>query len=105
MVSVVLGAVLQIGDMAKIVDLEEPAITPNGTRVALVAITQSLARATYVNSLIVVDVRSGTTRTVVRGNDVAVPRWSPQGTLLAYLARSSHGIRQLFVRAPSGRTT
>jgi dipeptidyl aminopeptidase/acylaminoacyl peptidase len=104
MLSIVLGAVLQIGDMAKIVDFEEPAITPNGARVALVAITQDLARAAYVNSLIVVDTRSGSAKTVVRGNDVAVPRWSPQGALLAYLSRS-RGTRQLFVRTPGGRTT
>ncbi len=105
MLSIVLGAVLQIGDMAKIVDLEEPAITPNGARVALVAIAQDVARAAYVDSLVVIDARSGAARTIVRGNDVAVPRWAPQGAGLAYLGRSpQNGIRQLFVRTPAGHT-
>jgi len=106
MLSLLLAAlVLQIADMARIVDLEEPAISPDASRVALIAITQELARAAYVNSLIVVDTRTGRMRTLVRGNDVAVPRWSPDGSRLAYTARLSEGgVRQLFVRTRSGRT-
>src|SRR5580658_4038934 len=98
MLSFLLGAVLQIGDMARIVDLEEPAISPNGSRIALLAIEQDLAHATYVNRLIVVDARSGREQTLMRGSDVAVPRWSPRGTELAYLARPADGANsQLFV--------
>ena len=105
MPSLLLAAVLQIGDMARLVDLEEPAITPNGARVALIAIDQDVAHAAYVNSLVLVDVRTGRIRTLVRGGDVAVPRWSPDGTRLAYLARpSASGIRQLVVRSSSGRS-
>ena len=103
MLSFLLGAVLQIGDMARIVDLEEPAISPNGSRIALLAIEQDLAHATYVNRLIVVDVRSGREETLLRGRDVAVPRWSPRGTELAYLARPADGANsQLFVGTRTG---
>ncbi|HZV77497.1 MAG TPA: S9 family peptidase [Candidatus Babeliales bacterium] len=105
MLSILLAAsVLQIGDMARIVDLEEPAITADGTRVALVAVTQDAPRARYVNSLTIVDVRSGRIRTLVRGRDVAVPRWSRQGDALAYLAEATSGARQLFVLRGDGRT-
>jgi dipeptidyl aminopeptidase/acylaminoacyl peptidase len=99
------AAVLQIGDMARIVDLEEPAISPNGRRVAVLAIAQDPRRNTEVNTLLVVDAQSSRTQRLVTGNDVAVPRWSPQGTELAYLARPSENApRQLFVRTWNGRT-
>ncbi len=104
MLSILLAAALQIGDMSRIVDLEEPAISPNGSSVALLAIAQDLARAAYVNRLILVDVRTARTQTLVRGMDVAVPRWSPDGRRLTYLARPSEsGVRQLFVRSAGGR--
>lgn len=96
----VLLPALQISDMARIVDLEEPAISPDGRHVALIAITQDARRARYINALFLVETASGTQRVLVRGSDVAVPRWSPDGTRLAYLSRSSHdGIRQLYVRS------
>jgi hypothetical protein len=37
--------VLQLSDMARIVDLEEPVISPDGTHVAVIAIAQDLAHA------------------------------------------------------------
>jgi dipeptidyl aminopeptidase/acylaminoacyl peptidase len=92
--------VLQLRDMARIVDLEEPAISPDGTRVAVVTIEQDLGRAAYVDGLVVVSTRDGQRSTLVRGHDVAVPRWSPDGTRIAYLARpAGEAFRQLYVRA------
>jgi dipeptidyl aminopeptidase/acylaminoacyl peptidase len=104
MLSILLSTVLQIGDMARIVDLEEPAITPRGSSVALIAIGEDLRRAALVNRLILVDTRGGRPQTLVLGHDVAVPRWSPNGARLAYTARpAENGIRQLFVRGSNGR--
>jgi dipeptidyl aminopeptidase/acylaminoacyl peptidase len=105
MLSILLAALaLQIGDMARIVDLEEPAISPDAASVAYVAIAQDARRDTYVNRLLVVDARTGRTKTLVRGRDVAVPRWSPNGTQLAYLATPAEGTaHQLFLRTASGR--
>jgi dipeptidyl aminopeptidase/acylaminoacyl peptidase len=97
--------VLQLRDMARIVDLEEPAISPDGRHVAVVAIVQDFAHAKYVNSLVLIDTTTGASRVLVRGNDVAVPRWSPDGSRLAYLARpSADGFRQLFIRGLTGAT-
>ncbi len=97
--------VLEIADMARIVDLEEPAIASDGHRVALIAIRQDVQLATYVNSLEIVDVTTGATQTLIRGHDVSVPRWSPDGRLLAYLARPSEGaVQQAFLRAGDGTT-
>ncbi len=102
MVSIVLAAVLQIADMARIVDLEEPAISADGKHVAVVAISQDAARAAYVNRLMVFDLGGGRDRVLSRASDVAVPRWSPMDDRLAYLARPADGAtRQIFVRDPN----
>ncbi len=103
MLALLFASVLQIGDMARIVDLEEPAITPNAARIAFVAISQDLAHAAYVNRLYVVEARTGRMTALVTGPDAAVPRWSPDGARLAYLAESG-GIRQLFVRTSDGKS-
>lgn len=91
--------VLRITDIARIVNLDEPAISPDGRLVALVEVAQDLTHARYVSSLVLVSTGTGRTRTLVRGHDVAVPRWSPDGRALGYVARAgSAAIRQLFVR-------
>ncbi len=96
---------MQIGDMARIVDLEEPAISPDGAHVALVVVTQSVTRAAYVNTLVLIDTRDGALAQLHRGGEVAVPRWSPDGSRLAYLARPSESsFRQIFVRDRQGAT-
>lgn len=95
---------LAIADMGRLLDLEEPAISPDGTRIAYLAIAQDLTAARYVNALELLDVRSGAVRTLVRGGDVAVPRWSPDGTQLGYLARPrENAALQIFAVRPGGR--
>jgi dipeptidyl aminopeptidase/acylaminoacyl peptidase len=95
---------LQISDMARIINLEEPAVAADGRRVALIAIRQDSANATEINSLELVDVRSGRLQTLVRGHDVSVPRWSPDGRFLAYLARPTDGAAlQVYLRASDGK--
>jgi dipeptidyl aminopeptidase/acylaminoacyl peptidase len=90
---------LSLGDMARIVDLEEPAISPDARHVALVVVTQDRPRDAYDNDLAVIDVRTGRMQVVAFRHEVAVPRWSPDGSRLAYLARPSQGLPlQLFVR-------
>ncbi len=92
---------LAIADMRAIVDLEQPAISPDGTRVAVIV------RRGERSALVLVTIAGGAQTTVARGGEVADPRWSPDGSTLAYLqqdrpsghmqlfAEDSHGVRQL----------
>ncbi|MEO6836473.1 MAG: S9 family peptidase [Candidatus Tumulicola sp.] len=94
---------LQIADMSRIVNLEEPAISPDGRSVAVIAIAADVRRAAEVNSLDLVSVATGRMRTLLRGHDVSVPRWSPNGSLLGYLARRADGaVQQAYLRRRNG---
>jgi dipeptidyl aminopeptidase/acylaminoacyl peptidase len=93
---------LQISDAARILNLEEPAISPDGQSVAMLVYHQDLVHAEDVASLVLVDVASGHMRTIVRGRDVAVPRWSSDGSRLAYLATDANGVVQIYQRSLDG---
>jgi dipeptidyl aminopeptidase/acylaminoacyl peptidase len=96
---------LQIGDMARIVDVEEPAISPDGKRVAVLLVTADAKETGDVVTLETIDAGSGRVQILSRGRDAAVPRWSPDGSELAYLASPVPGApHQLFVRDEKGRT-
>jgi dipeptidyl aminopeptidase/acylaminoacyl peptidase len=101
-----IGRTLQIADMARIVGLEEPAISADGRTVALLVIRQDMVRATYVNSLVLVDTRTGAQHTIVAGHAASVPRWSPDGSQLAYLTRATDEAgAQIDVRATASGST
>lgn len=94
---------LTIEDMSSIVTMEQPAISPDASRVALVVVRRGKP------SLILVDAASGAQTTIARGGSVADPRWSPDGMSLAYLQRDRVGGHlQLFVvsaRSPAKQIT
>jgi dipeptidyl aminopeptidase/acylaminoacyl peptidase len=90
---------LNLAGMARIADLEEPAIAPHGARIAMIIVRQNLRDDVYIPQLVLVNVQSGYITDVVRGHDVTVPRWSPDGSRLSYLARPfPTSNRQLYVR-------
>lgn len=78
-----------VSDLRRIVDLEEPAITPNGKRVAVIALRADQS------SLWVIDVATGRSREIAKGGSVSVPRWSHDGRVLAFLQQNGSGALQL----------
>jgi dipeptidyl aminopeptidase/acylaminoacyl peptidase len=79
--------VLQESDLRALVALNDPQIAPDGTRVALVVRRPDFVKNKYRNELVLVDARSGATRTLVRErDDVQSPVWSPAGDRLAFVA-------------------
>ncbi|MDB5039765.1 MAG: hypothetical protein JWN27_491 [Candidatus Eremiobacteraeota bacterium] len=74
-------------DLRSLVTLLDPQISPDGKRVAVVVRRADFEKNVYKNELVLVDVKSGATRVLVKQrDDVASPRWSPGGDRLAYVA-------------------
>jgi dipeptidyl aminopeptidase/acylaminoacyl peptidase len=79
--------VLEEKDLRALVTLIDPQIAPDGKRVAVVVRRPDFAKNKYHNELVLVDARSGTSRTLVRErDDVSSARWSPAGDRVAFVA-------------------
>jgi dipeptidyl aminopeptidase/acylaminoacyl peptidase len=74
-------------DLRALVTLLDPQISPDGKRVALVVRRADFEKNVYKNELVLVDVKSGAMRVLVKQrDDVGSPRWAPGGDRLAYVA-------------------
>ncbi|HEX3467735.1 MAG TPA: S9 family peptidase [Candidatus Elarobacter sp.] len=74
-------------DLRSLVTLLDPQISPDGKRVAVVVRKPDFEKNKYVNQLVLVDTSRGTRRVIVgEREDVESPRWSPDGTRLAFIA-------------------
>jgi dipeptidyl aminopeptidase/acylaminoacyl peptidase len=77
-------------DVAKLVSLSDPQISPDGTRIVLVRSTPDWKNDKSKVELDLVDVKTGATRALTFEREgVSSPRWSPDGTRIAFLARAS----------------
>ncbi|MDE2496737.1 MAG: S9 family peptidase [Xanthomonadaceae bacterium] len=91
-------------DLQKIVALSDPQISPNGKAIALTVSTPDWKTDKYRIEIDLVDVASGTRRTLVRNREnLSSPRWSPDGERLAFLAEDAKtGAVQIFVMPMNG---
>ncbi|MBV8153678.1 MAG: S9 family peptidase [Candidatus Eremiobacteraeota bacterium] len=80
---------LQSSDIARTVSVEQPAIAPDGSRIAYVVVRSDTAHNTYVRELHAIAVATRRDTLLVRDDDVSLPRWSPDGRTLAFLDRRS----------------
>lgn len=93
---------LQFADRARMVGVSDPQISPDGRQIAVVVSRTNLEENRFDNELALVDVATATQRTITfdrRG--IAQPRWSPDGTRLAFLAMHE-GKRQVWVAPMNG---
>ena len=80
----------QLDDLQKLVQLSNPQFSPDGKSVAVVMRTPVWKTDKYDTELDVVDVASGARRALTHGREgVSSPRWSPDDTRLAFLAKDS----------------
>ncbi|MCG3191817.1 MAG: Dipeptidyl-peptidase 5 [Thermoanaerobaculia bacterium] len=77
----------ELDDLARIVRLSSPRISPDGKSIALVVTRADLEKNKWVSELDLVDVATGERRILTRERKgVGHPRWSPSGDRLAFLA-------------------
>ncbi len=78
----------ELADLAKIVRVSDPQISPDGRSIALVLARPDYDEDLYQRELVLVDVASGARRVLSRDRKgVSYPRWSPSGDRIAFLAR------------------
>ncbi|MGH8199322.1 MAG: S9 family peptidase [Steroidobacteraceae bacterium] len=78
---------LQLRDVANIVHVFDPQLSPDGRSIALIVSRPDLSHDDYDSSLVLIDVASGAQRVLTyERKDVFSPRWSPTGDRLAFLA-------------------
>jgi dipeptidyl aminopeptidase/acylaminoacyl peptidase len=104
------AADFQLGDLKALVSLSEPRISPDGRTIALVVSTPDWASDKNKQEIDLVDVVSGARRVLTRDRtDLSSPRWSPDGSRLAFIAKdTAQGVKdddrhdQVFVMPMNG---
>src|SRR5262249_12654087 len=81
------GRRIELADYAKIVTVSDPQISPDGKAIVCVISQVKLEQDRNDRCLFLVDVTTGVRRILTHDRkDVGLPRWSPDGTMLAFLA-------------------
>lgn len=92
---------LGIDDLYDLAAPSQPALSPDGSRIAYVVRTADREEDRNVDALWTVGASSGEARQLTRGNADAVPKWSPDGSRLAFL-RAQDGPPQVWVLPADG---
>lgn len=91
---------MSLTDLSLQVGLSNAAISPDGRTVAVVVSSEDYETNRRANSLILIDVASGTQREPAPSRvGISVPKWSPSGDRLAWLDKTEAGLTQIYVKA------
>lgn len=78
---------IEIGDFAKIVNVSDPQISPNGKSIVCVVSRANMEDDRFDRDLVLVDTADGAQHVLTHGRkDTGSPRWPPTGDRIAFLA-------------------
>jgi len=90
-------------DVKRLVGVGDPAISPDGTSVAIVVTRTNYGKDRYDREIDLVDVASGDLRRLTFDRSgIAAPHWSPDGTRLAFVADDNKHRDQVWVMPMNG---
>lgn len=96
----------EIADYAKLVNITDPQISPNGKSIIIVVSRPDYINNRYNAELVLVDVASGKTTVLTQDRfSVSSPRWSPDGQHVAFIAKAGQtkdALNQIFLLPMSG---
>jgi len=87
-------------DLNQIIYVQDPQFSPDGHYVAFVQVTPDPDEKGYKRNIWIYDVEDDTATQLTRGNKDSQPRWSPDGTQLAFV--SKRGDKQQIHILPTG---
>lgn len=94
-----------LDDYTNIVSVDDPQISPDDRTIAIVVGHVNVEKDRTDREIVLVDVATGAQRVLVAGPETGDPRWSPDGTRLAYVAPAGTGSNehdQVYLISPSG---
>lgn len=96
----------EIAEYAKLVNITDPQISPNGKSIIIVVSRPDYVNNRYNAELVVVDVASGKTTVLTQDRfSVSSPRWSPDGQHVAFIAKAGQtkdALNQIFLLPIAG---
>ena len=95
-----------IDDYAKLVQISDPQISPDGKSVVVVVSRPDYINNRYNAELVLVDVATGNKTVLTQDRfTVSSPRWSPNGEKLAFISKAGTGkdaLNQIFLLPLAG---
>jgi hypothetical protein len=96
----------EMGDMQKIVNVSNPAISPDGKSIAIIVTRVNWDDDRHDSQLVLVDIATGAQRQLTNiRKGLGSPQWSPTGDRLAFLAEAGEekkAAEQIFVLPMNG---
>ena len=96
----------ELSDLSKLTSLNDPQISPDGKSIVLVVSRPDYKLNASQSELILIDIASGKQRVLTQNRSVvSQPRWSPDGTQLAFVAKIGTGkeaTNQIFILSSFG---
>ncbi len=96
---------IQLQDYRALVRIESPEFSPDGKQIAFLTVRPDFVHDRYDATLRVMDITGGNSHALVRGmRDLKMPRWSPDGHTLAFLAKVGKQKAQIYAVPAAGGT-